>query len=273
MPPPSFSPGIMKGVGVENEALTMMAPLVAGLLQYNIKPNTTVTLTLASKEVAYGEVEKESWTSRVKNSTYWSWTFWMESKEERKGRRGDDIAVCISGGGGSDCGKARDGGIRGDGDGRSRDKGDGGVDGVWDLDLVLALISWILDFDFSFWVRNWPVVAILAAKLQKLLMLSSHRRRLLSKMVHLAPDLGFPANFCSRLCNDYPDKFRTVDTSYGRALELVSWDEELAVPLPALADVSLDLIVDRPLKFKHLRLWKGRNVKRCHRGLLIKNSF
>ncbi|KAJ4828774.1 hypothetical protein Tsubulata_023750 [Turnera subulata] len=234
MPPPSFSPGIMKGVGVENEALTMMAPLVTGLLQYNIKPNTTVTLALASKEVAYGEVEKESWTSRVKNSRYWSWTFWMESKEERKGGRGDDIAVCISGGGGSDCGKARDGGIRGDGDG----------------------------------IGRW--FAILAAKLQKLLMLSSHRRRLLSKMVHLAPDLGFPANFCSRLCNDYPDKFRTVDTSYGRALELVSWDEELAVPL---ADVSLDLIVDRPLKFKHLRLRKGRNVKRCHRGLLIKNSF
>ncbi|KAJ4841602.1 hypothetical protein Tsubulata_039481 [Turnera subulata] len=110
----------------------------------------------------------------------------------------------------------------------------------------------------------------LAAKLQKLLMLSSHRRLLLSKLVHLAPDLGFPANFRSRLCNDYPDKFRTVDTSYGRALELVSWDEELAVPLPAPPDVSRELIVDRPLKFKHLRLRKGRNVKRCHRGFLIK---
>ncbi|KAL0789350.1 hypothetical protein Bca101_005596 [Brassica carinata] len=40
----------------------------------------------------------------------------------------------------------------------------------------------------------------LATKLQKLLMLSSHRRY--------------------RLCNDYPDKFKTVDTFYGRALEL-----------------------------------------------------
>ncbi|KAJ6686950.1 PROTEIN WHAT'S THIS FACTOR 1-like protein CHLOROPLASTIC [Salix purpurea] len=72
----------------------------------------------------------------------------------------------------------------------------------------------------------------LANKLQKLLMLSSHRRLVLSKLVHLAPDLGLPANFRSRLCNDHPDRFRTVDTSYGRALELVSWDEQLAIPLP-----------------------------------------
>ncbi|XWS09271.1 hypothetical protein CRYUN_Cryun40dG0071600 [Craigia yunnanensis] len=31
--------------------------------------------------------------------------------------------------------------------------------------------------------------------------------------------------------NDHPDKFKIVDTSYGRALELVSWDPELAIPL------------------------------------------
>ncbi|KAF2290315.1 hypothetical protein GH714_010517 [Hevea brasiliensis] len=74
----------------------------------------------------------------------------------------------------------------------------------------------------------------LAAKLQTLLMLSSHRRLLLSKLVHLAPDLGLPPNFRSRLCNDHPDKFKTVDTSYGRALELVSWDVQLAVLYPAL---------------------------------------
>ncbi|KAG8661105.1 protein WHAT'S THIS FACTOR 1, chloroplastic [Manihot esculenta] len=109
----------------------------------------------------------------------------------------------------------------------------------------------------------------LAAKLQKLLMLSSHRRLLLSKLVHLAPDLGLPPNFRSRLCNDHPDKFKTVDTSYGRALELVSWDAQLAVPL-SRPDVSLGLIVDRPLKFKHLRLRKGLNLKRRHQDFLIK---
>lgn len=109
----------------------------------------------------------------------------------------------------------------------------------------------------------------LATKLQKLLMLSSHRRLLLSKLVHLAPDLGLPPNFRSRLCNDYPDKFKIVDTSYGRALELVTWDPVLANPLPS-PKVNSDMIVDRPLKFKQLRLRKGLNLKRHHQDFLIK---
>lgn len=110
----------------------------------------------------------------------------------------------------------------------------------------------------------------LAGKLQKLLMLSSHQRLLLSKLVHLAPDLGLPPNFRSRLCNDHPDKFKTVDTSYGRALELVRWDSNLAKTLPSLDVKSLGLIVDRPLKFKQLRLRKGLNLKRRHQDFLIK---
>ncbi|KAM3268830.1 hypothetical protein P3S67_030794 [Capsicum chacoense] len=81
----------------------------------------------------------------------------------------------------------------------------------------------------------------LAAKLQKLLMLTTHHRVLLSKLVHIAPDLGLPVNFRSRLCNEYPDKFRIVDTSY-----------------------------DRPLKFKHLKLRRGLNLKRRHEEYLIK---
>lgn len=112
----------------------------------------------------------------------------------------------------------------------------------------------------------------LAAKLQKLLMLASpYHRLLLNKLVHLAPDLGLPVNFRSRLCNDHPDKFKVVDTSYGRALELVSWDSSLAEALPLRdEDKSLGLIVDRPLKFKHLRLRKGLNLKRRHHEYLIK---
>ncbi|GMY32147.1 protein WHAT'S THIS FACTOR 1, chloroplastic [Fagus crenata] len=110
----------------------------------------------------------------------------------------------------------------------------------------------------------------LASKLQKLLMLSSHRRLLLSKLVHLAPDLGLPPNFRSRLCNDHPDKFKTVDTSYGRALELVSWEPHLATPLPSPEVHSNGLIVDRPLKFKQLRLRKGLNLKRRHQDFLLK---
>ncbi|KAH7511535.1 hypothetical protein ACOSP7_032228 [Xanthoceras sorbifolium] len=110
----------------------------------------------------------------------------------------------------------------------------------------------------------------LANKLQKLLMLSSHHRLTLSKLVHLAPDLGLPPNFRSRLCNDYQERFKIVDTSYGRALELVSWDPQLASPLPDPKGNSPALIVDRPLKFKHLRLRKGLNLKRRHRDFLIK---
>ncbi|WZZ00536.1 hypothetical protein YC2023_072864 [Brassica napus] len=52
----------------------------------------------------------------------------------------------------------------------------------------------------------------LATKLQKLPMLSSHRMLLTG---------SHWSGFWSRLYNDHPDKFKTVDTSYGRALELV----------------------------------------------------
>ncbi|KAF4371190.1 hypothetical protein F8388_020917 [Cannabis sativa] len=114
------------------------------------------------------------------------------------------------------------------------------------------------------------ISATLVQKLQKLLMLSSHKRLLLSKIVHLAPDLGLPPNFRSRLCNDHPDKFKIVDTSYGRALELVTWEEDLAKALPSPDVKSRELIVDRPLKFKHLRLRKGLNLKRRHHDFLIK---
>ncbi|KAF9590956.1 hypothetical protein IFM89_000501 [Coptis chinensis] len=46
-------------------------------------------------------------------------------------------------------------------------------------------------------------------------------------------------------------------------------DPDLANPLP-MASSNRDLIVDRPLKFKQLRLRKGLNVKRKHKEFLIK---
>ncbi|XP_077227823.1 ubiquitin carboxyl-terminal hydrolase family protein [Tasmannia lanceolata] len=111
----------------------------------------------------------------------------------------------------------------------------------------------------------------LSIKLQKLLMLSPHRRLLLSKLVHLAPDLGLPPNFRSRLCNNHPNRFKTVDTSYGRALQLVSWDPILATPLPKpKCTHKRDLIIDRPAKFKLVNVRKGLNLKRRHRDFLIK---
>lgn len=110
----------------------------------------------------------------------------------------------------------------------------------------------------------------LANKLQKLLMLSPHRRLVLSKLAHLGPDLGLPINFRSRLCNEHPEKFKIADTSYGRALELVSWDPNLANPLAEIRNHTSELIVERPLKFKLVKLRKGMNVKRRHHDFLVK---
>lgn len=114
----------------------------------------------------------------------------------------------------------------------------------------------------------------LAGKLQRLLLLSSHRRLVLAKLAHLGPDLGLPANFRSRLCNDHPGRFRTVDTSYGRALELVGADASLAVPLPPPPppppSPAAAPIIDRPPKFRTLKLRKGLNLKRKHREFLLK---
>ncbi|GMJ01753.1 LEFKOTHEA, embryo defective 1692 [Hibiscus trionum] len=89
------------------------------------------------------------------------------------------------------------------------------------------------------------------------------------KLFTLTPHLGLSPNFRSRLCNDHPDKFKIVDTSYGRALELVNWDPELAVPLK-FPPMGRGLIVDRPLKFKQLKLRRGLNLKRRHREFLMK---
>ncbi|XP_021745731.1 protein ROOT PRIMORDIUM DEFECTIVE 1-like [Chenopodium quinoa] len=111
---------------------------------------------------------------------------------------------------------------------------------------------------------------VMANKLQKLLMLSPHRRLVMSKLAHLGPDLGLPPNFRSRLCNENPGKFKIVTTSYGNALELVSWDPNLAEPLPKFRNHSPELIVDRPLKFKLVKLRKGLTVKRRHHDFLIR---
>lgn len=119
------------------------------------------------------------------------------------------------------------------------------------------------------------IAATHAAKLQRLLMLSSHRRLLLSKLAHLAGDLGLPPDFRSRLCNRHPDRFRTVDTSYGRALELAAWDSSLAAALPPppatfSGDDPRRPIIDRPPRFKQLKLRRGLNLKRRHREYLIR---
>ncbi|KAJ6825079.1 uncharacterized protein M6B38_378440 [Iris pallida] len=136
----------------------------------------------------------------------------------------------------------------------------------------LSLLSVSLTPQFSALASSAALdPSLLASKLQRLLMLSSHRRLLLSKLVHLAPDLGLAPNFRSRLCNSRPDLFRTVDTSFGRALELVLWDPSLALPFPPVATPADNKpIIDRPPKFKQLRLRRGLNLKRRHQDFLIR---
>lgn len=119
------------------------------------------------------------------------------------------------------------------------------------------------------------VADALADKLHRLLMLAPHRRLLLSKLAHLAPDLGLAPDFRSHLCNVHPSRFRSVDTSYGRAIELVSWDHSLAEPLPHLGltsyvDPLMQPIIDRVPKFPLLRLRRGLNLRRRHREYLIR---
>ncbi|KAL0925544.1 hypothetical protein M5K25_003890 [Dendrobium thyrsiflorum] len=116
------------------------------------------------------------------------------------------------------------------------------------------------------------VTDALAGKLQRLLMLAPHRRLLLSKLAHLAPDLGLAPDFGSRLCNAHPSRFRIVDNSYGRALELVSWDHSLAEPrigLTSNVDPLRRPIIDRVPRFPQLQLRRGLNLRRRHREYLI----
>ncbi|KAJ3696953.1 hypothetical protein LUZ61_000658 [Rhynchospora tenuis] len=110
----------------------------------------------------------------------------------------------------------------------------------------------------------------LAAKLHRLLMLSPHRRILISKLVHLGPDFGFPADFRSKLCNRHPDRFITVNTTYGRAVRLVSYDKSLALPMPPLRSYGDNRIMDRPRRFDFIPLRRGLNIKRHHREFLLR---
>jgi Plant organelle RNA recognition domain len=100
-------------------------------------------------------------------------------------------------------------------------------------------------------------------------MLSPYRRILLRKLVHLAPDLGLPVDFRNKLCNLHPDRFVTVNTSYGHALQLVSYDNSLAHPTPPLRSYDDNRIMKRPRRFDFIPLRRGLNIKRPHREFLL----
>lgn len=106
---------------------------------------------------------------------------------------------------------------------------------------------------------------LLVLRLRKLLMMSMDKRILTEKIAHLRADLGLPEEFRDTICHRYPQYFVVVRTERGPALELTHWDPELAVSAAELSEEEnrmreleeQNLIIDRPPKFKRVRLPKG----------------
>lgn len=111
---------------------------------------------------------------------------------------------------------------------------------------------------------------VLVTKLRKLLMMSMEKRILLEKIAHLKTDLGLPLEFRDTICQRYPQYFKVVATGRGPALELTHWDPELAVSAAELAEEENiaremeqeNLIIDRPPKFKRVKLPRGLNLSK-----------
>ncbi|KAJ0986199.1 hypothetical protein J5N97_004555 [Dioscorea zingiberensis] len=118
-------------------------------------------------------------------------------------------------------------------------------------------------------VRN-EMEKLIVVKLRKLLMMSLEKRILLEKIAHLKTDFGLPSEFRNTICHRYPQYFRVVSTDRGPALELTHWDPELAVSAAEVAEEEnriremeeRDLIMDRPLKFKRVKLPRGLNLSK-----------
>lgn len=110
----------------------------------------------------------------------------------------------------------------------------------------------------------------LVTKLRKLLMMSLEKRVLLEKIAHLRADLGLPTDFRDTICERYPQYFRVVRTDRGPALELTHWDPELAVSAAEVAEEEnrareaeeRNLIIDRPPKFRRVKLPRGLNLSK-----------
>lgn len=118
-------------------------------------------------------------------------------------------------------------------------------------------------------VRN-EMEQLLVLKLRKLLMMSLNKRILIEKIAHLKTDFGLPTEFRNTICERYPQYFKVVPTDRGPALELTHWDPELAVSAAEVAEEEnkireieeRNLIIDRPPKFKRVKLPRGLNLSK-----------
>uniref|UniRef100_A0A0E0DCC3 PORR domain-containing protein n=1 Tax=Oryza meridionalis TaxID=40149 RepID=A0A0E0DCC3_9ORYZ len=111
----------------------------------------------------------------------------------------------------------------------------------------------------------------LAAKMHRLLLMAPGRSLLVSKIAHLAPDLGLAMDFRATLCPRHPDLFTFVNTSHGHALQLVDPPPPPPPPLlPFRPAAPSDRLIDRPRRFPHLKLRRGLNLRRAHRDYLLR---
>ncbi|KAM1799962.1 hypothetical protein ACFX12_033829 [Malus domestica] len=141
-------------------------------------------------------------------------------------------------------------------------------EGVYSLEFKLTPEAERLYFE-ELKARN-EMEDLLVVKLRKLLMMSLDKLILLEKIAHLRNDLGLPLEFRDTICHRYPQFFKVVATASGPALELTRWDPELAVSAAELSEEEnrireieeKDLIIDRPIKFKRLKLPKGLNLSK-----------
>uniref|UniRef100_J3LWR4 PORR domain-containing protein n=2 Tax=Oryza brachyantha TaxID=4533 RepID=J3LWR4_ORYBR len=91
-----------------------------------------------------------------------------------------------------------------------------------------------------------------------------------SKVAHLAPDLGLAMDFRATLCPRHPDLFTFVHTSHGHALQLADPPPPPPPPLPPFRTAApSDRLIDRPRRFPHLHLRRGLNLRRAHRDYLL----
>ncbi|XP_047050417.1 protein WHAT'S THIS FACTOR 1, chloroplastic-like [Lolium rigidum] len=110
--------------------------------------------------------------------------------------------------------------------------------------------------------------ADLAAKLHRLLLMTPRRSLLVSKLAHIAPDLGLAMDFRATLCPRHPDLF----AFHGHALQLADPPPPPPAPLPPplRPAAQTDRLIDRPRRFPHLPLRRGLNLRRAHRDYLLR---
>ncbi|CAM0948828.1 unnamed protein product [Alopecurus aequalis] len=112
----------------------------------------------------------------------------------------------------------------------------------------------------------------LAAKIHRLLLMTPRRSLLVSKLAHIAPDLGLAMDFRATLCPRHPDLFAFAHTSHGHALQLADPPPPPPAPLPPplRPAAQTDRLIDRPRRFPHLPLRRGLNLRRAHRDYLLR---